>query len=214
VIPVSRRRAIPTALLAALAALPIWAHRVLHPTVEPCPGAASFMASPRIGGGLVTERAPWNPKREFAHVDGELEGSSEIDSVRFRVTRGLQPDVFTQTSLLRSFSSDVYREVPEEVEPLEVGDATLFVHWGVDRTDFTTRRVRAYFYVRGRHPIRSPARVGPEEAVELLLSGSMPITRFSFVAIGLRDNQDVVQAAARRWMESAWTQYDRMCDAP
>lgn len=212
-IPLSARLAPAAGLLAALAAVPVWLHAGLDPRTDPCPGAEAFLESDRIGGGRVTERAPFDEKREFRYVDGELEVSGGIDSLRFRVARGWRGDLFQAGSLVRTFSETHYRRAPEEVSAIDLGDRTLHVRWGVDRLDVAMHRVRAYALFRGRDPIRSPHFVGLGEALDRLVRGRAPHTAFMFLGIGPRYEEEQVREAAIAWFVSAVGEYDRACGA-
>jgi hypothetical protein len=211
VIRLSRRHALATALLLALAALPVWLRQVAGATSDPCADPSAIWRLPAYG-----MQYRWIDNRqtngEFFPLalggDVALLGP-DVDFHHFFVLRSDDPFEFYGDPESRVVS----RPLPTDRTSLKLvaaGSDVLPVHRRYDDSLGITR-FSQFFLVQGMRPISHPMPGGLEAAWDQLVHGVQPVAMFVIQAYTENATLPEVEAKAEGWLAQVWSDYREAC---
>ena len=209
-IRLSRRHALATALLLAVAALPVWLRQAAGVMSDPCADPSALWRLPAYGMQYW-----WLDNRQ---TNGELFPLAlggklallgpEVDALHFYVLRGDDPFEFY------GFPDGwVARPLPSDrisMKLVSVGPDVLPVHRRYDES-FGTTRFSQYLLVQGVRPISHPLSGGLEVAWDQLVHGTQPVSLFVIQAIGDGARLEQLEAKAEEWLAEVWSDYREAC---
>jgi len=206
------RHALPLALLALGAAVPVYVHGAGHLDRDAC-------AAPAVLGDLAMQLEGARP------VDTEDRGGASLLQHRLGELAWNGPRAEPlRVALLRDFdaldlSSQAHTHVTtrfelsaKRVEAWERGDRTLPVHWLIDRSR-QQPQFAAYVFVQGDRPVTRPFLAILAGAPARLVRGARPTTLMAVGGTVPDSRLDEARDAAERWLFAAWKEYRTACAA-
>ena len=210
-IPLSRRHATATALLLALAALPVYLRQAAGVTSDPCADPSAIWRLPAYAmqyRWLDTRQS----NEEFFPLalggDVALIGP-DADFLHFFVLRGDDPFEFYGNPESRVVTYPLPTDRTSR-KLVPVGSDVLPVHRRYDDSLGITR-FSQYLLVQGVRPISHPLPGALEAAWDQLVHGAQPVTMFVIQAFTQDSALPQVEAKADAWVAEVWSNYREAC---
>jgi hypothetical protein len=211
VIPLSRRHAFATALLLAVAALPVWLRQAAGVTSDPCADPSALWRLPAYGMQYTwLENRLSNGELFPLALGGDVSLlEPDADPFHFYVLRSDDPFEFfgNPESRVASFPLPTDRT---SVKLLTVGSDVLPVHRRYDDSLGLTR-FSQYLLVQGVRPISHPLSGGLATVWEQLVGGTQPVSMFVIETFGDSTTLPTRDARAEQWLAQAWSDYREVC---
>ena len=209
-IRLARRYSAVACALFALAAIPVWLHRVSGPIHDSCADPSGLGRLPAYGANYRERQGLEDGGWQHAiAIGGLLERTSGVYPFSFGFVRRADPTFFYGEieSLFFPVSLPSDRS---EVRPLEVAGETLPVtHVYTDDSPGSVR-FSQYFLVQGGRPVARPS-VGLGIALDQLVHGTQPVGAFLISSIGPEGALEPLEQQASAWLAAAWTDYRKVC---
>jgi hypothetical protein len=210
VIPPARRFSLAALALFAIAAVPIWLHRVTGTTFDPCASPDRLRHLDAFGQShSVREIGEQEALGHTLWVEGRLPDFAPRRALRFRVVRGVEPSAF-YGDLRTYFYGPPPPEIHREAHALRVGSDVLPVHRQSEPSD-RVLRLTHYFLVLGDQPVVHPLPSGLSLAVDQLVRGTQPVTLFLIAGLADAATRADFEKRADAWLTTAWLEYRSVC---
>lgn len=208
-IRLSPRYALPLALLALGAAVPVYVHGagLLNRDACAAPGVLGESAVRLEGAQPVAEES--GAESFLQHRLGDLPWSgSRTEPLRVALIRDY--DAVDLSSDAHVHVTRRFETSTKGVETWERDGRTLPVHWLVDRSR-QRPQFAAYVFVQGDRPVTRPLVAILASAPARLVRGARPTTLMAVGGTVPASRLDAAREAAARWLFAAWKEYRLAC---